>query len=276
MTETPRRFLSRAVPLVLLAVAAGPALAEPGRVATRPYVENAVENVATRPGFQSTIVFGDGERIENIALGDSAEWQVTPNRRSDLVFVKPVSGTAPLTNMTVVTNRHTYLFELRTTRTAAPVYMLRFAYPAPPTPVATATAAIGEPGAVAAASPEAPDSLPVDRLNFAWSVSGARALYPDRVFDDGKAIYLAWQADRALPAILAPAPDGKSEGPVNFTSSGRYLVVDGTYSRLILRSGKQVATLETAVAAPARAAQAPAVSGAPAGSHGDAPLALKR
>jgi type IV secretion system protein VirB9 len=219
---------------------AAPAMAQDARVATRDYVENQVVGFAARQGFQSTIAFGDGERIENIALGDSAAWQVTPNRRANLLFVKPMTLKAPVTNMTVVTDRHTYLFELRQSR-AVPTYLLRFAYapePAPP-PVSVPPDAITQPPATAS-------GLPLHDLNFGWTMQGVRRLWPERVFDDGQSVYLSWSAGQPLPAVLALAPDGKTEAPVNYSVDGQYLVVLGFHNHLILRSGKDLATIDTA------------------------------
>ncbi|MFT4028149.1 MAG: TrbG/VirB9 family P-type conjugative transfer protein, partial [Novosphingobium sp.] len=255
-----RRLL---VPALLLAIAS-PAFAQneggreavqegppqDARVATRDYVENRVVSFSARAGFQSTIEFGDGERIENVAVGESAAWQVTPNRRANLLFIKPVAATAPVTNMTVVTDRHTYLFELRPAARATPVYLLRFTYAedlsAPPAlPPEAATLPL-----IPAVQTR---DLPVNDLNFAWTMKGTRKLYPERVFDDGKSVYLAWAQGRALPAVLSIGPDGKTEGPVNFTADGQYLVVEGFHNRLVLRSGADVATIETSRTAPAEA-----------------------
>ena len=52
---------------------------------------------------QLTVEFDPSERIENVAIGDSLGWQVTPNRRANLLFLKPMAQ-RPATNMTVVTN----------------------------------------------------------------------------------------------------------------------------------------------------------------------------
>lgn len=241
------------VPLLATSLAlsvAPPALAQNAHVATRGYVDGQVVDFAARPGFQSTIQFGMSERIENIAIGDSAAWQVTPNRRADLLFVKPVTPSAPVTNMTVVTDRHTYLFELSSRGKATPVYLLRFAYaeePAPQIPPETEG-----PQLIPAVQTRA---LPVNALNFAWTMKGTRRLQPARVFDDGQSVYLAWEKGCALPAILSIGPDGKTEGPVNFTADGDYLVVEGFHQRLILRSGAEMATIETSRTAPADAAQ---------------------
>jgi type IV secretion system protein VirB9 len=74
-----------------------------GRVQTIDY--NAEDVVAVRAplGYQVTIQFAQDERIENVAVGDAAAWQVTPNRRGDHLFVKPLQQ-GVRTNLTVVTD----------------------------------------------------------------------------------------------------------------------------------------------------------------------------
>ncbi len=56
---------------------------------------------------------------------------MTPNKRASLLFVKPMQPTAR-TNMTVVTDQRTYLFDLVASPGATPVYVLRFTYPPSP------------------------------------------------------------------------------------------------------------------------------------------------
>jgi type IV secretion system protein VirB9 len=248
---------------VLLATVATPALAADARIALRHYDPGQVVTVNGRTGIQSTIEFGEGEHIENIAIGDSAAWQVTPNKRASLLFVKPMLAPAR-SNMTVVTDRHTYLFDLIASPKAVPVYVLRFAYPPEPKVAAAPTPA---PAPIVAAAPKAPETTPAD-LNFAWQTDGARQLLPVRTFDDGKSTWLAWGRDASLPAILVREPGG-AEGPVNYTVKGEYVVVDGVPPQLVLRQGKMVATLtpaprpvvpEAAPPVPAEALPAAAVS----------------
>ncbi|HEY0271444.1 MAG TPA: TrbG/VirB9 family P-type conjugative transfer protein, partial [Sphingomonas sp.] len=93
--------------LPLAALLASSALAKDPRIATRLYNAGEIVAISGRPDIQSTIEFGDDERIENIAVGDSATWQVTPNKRASLLFVKPMKAPAR-TNMTVVTDQRTY------------------------------------------------------------------------------------------------------------------------------------------------------------------------
>jgi type IV secretion system protein VirB9 len=228
---------------LLASVPAVPAVARAvrdARITTRTYDAGRVIVVHGRPGIQSTIAFGDNEHIDNIAVGDSATWQVTPNKHADLIFVKPMQAVAR-SNMTVVTDRRTYLFDLVAAPGAPPVYMLQFSNPPeppakpeiPPPPV---------PAPPAAAKP--PEPTPAD-LNFNWTAAGSKQILPTRTFDDGQSTWLAWPHDAAMPAILARDATGE-EGPVNYRVQDDYIVIDGVPSQLVLRQGKQMATLTPA------------------------------
>ena len=112
-----------------LLTCAGALHAEDARLVERPYDPNTVVRIEGRSTVQATIRFGAEEMIENVAIGDSNAWQVTPNKRANLLFVKPLAEKA-VTNMTVVTNAHTYFFDLVATPKAAnPLYELAFTYP---------------------------------------------------------------------------------------------------------------------------------------------------
>ena len=251
MTYLNPKFAAPAMLLSLVVcLQSAPAVAQDNRIASREYAENSVVDFVGHTGLQSTIEFGVDERIENIALGESGDWQVTPNRKANLIFLKPVSAKAAPTNMTVVTNQHTYLFYLKTAAKAPPIFLLRFTYPAEAAPLEEL---LPEPEMNLASVQE---TLPVQQLNFGWTMKGADKLFPERSFDDGQSVYLAWSKDRELPAILALGPDGKTEGPVNYTASGEYLVIEGFHNHLILRSGKKSAVLQTNRTPPADARMA--------------------
>lgn len=224
--------------IVLASVLAASAHADP-RITTRFYEASNIVTVRGHAGIESTIAFAPDERIENIAVGNSAAWQVTPNKRANLLFVKP-AGARAHTNMTVITDQRTYLFDLVSSAAQAPVYMLRFSYPAQPKPPAPVVEAAANPAPVIAAAPP-PQPVPAD-VSFAWTSRGDKALLPVRLFDDGQSTYLEWPKDATLPAILIRDASGL-EGPVNSTIRGQYIVVEGVPAQLVLRQGKQIATL---------------------------------
>lgn len=234
---------SRLLALALLTATAvsSPALAD-ARLTQRLYNANEVVRIDGKMGVQATVAFADDEHIENVAVGDAESWQITPNKRANLLFVKPLAATAR-TNMTVVTDRHTYYFDLiANPRATAPLYALKFTYPAEPKPAGTA----GAPAvALTDAEREALDAEPVDpaRLNFAWVSKGPARLIPQRLYDDGESTYAVWPKDVPIPAILVVNEKG-DEGPVNFGVRGDTIVIEGVPSRLVLRVGRDSAQLD--------------------------------
>ena len=233
-------------PFLLATLFASPVLAKDPRIATRLYNAGEIVAISGRPDIQSTIEFGEDERIENIAVGDSATWQVTPNKRASLLFVKPMKAPAR-TNMTVVTDQRTYLFDLMTTPGRAPLYELRFTYPPRPKPPVVVAPAVAA-AAITPVEPKPREATPAD-LDFNWAAVGAKQLLPNRTFDDGTSTWLAWPKDVTMPAILVRAPSGE-EGPVNYTVKGDYVVVDGVPPQIVLRQGKLTATLTPGPRAP--------------------------
>ena len=260
MTRAPR-VLGLAAALASTALAV-PALADDPRLVERLYDPAEVVRIEGKPTVQATIRFGEDEHIENVAIGDSQAWQVTPNKRANLLFVKPLTAKAT-TNMTVVTDKRTYLFDLIASPAARnPLYVLAFTYPEEPEKVQRAEGEAGIPlgtgGPTEIELAAATDPYAVAdpaTLNFAWTTRGDAALLPQRIYDDGTATFLSWPAGTPMPAILIKDHEG-TEGPVNYAVRGDTIVVDGVPRELVLRSGKDMATLRNE--GPVRPAPQPA------------------
>ena len=128
-----RRALLLAV--LMLEVSAGRPSREidpESHVQTIYYNPETVISLTGAVGWQMMIEFGEDERIENVAIGDSTAWQVTPNKRARMLFVKPLSRKAS-TNMTVITSQRRYAFNLNVgARQARTPWIVRFNYPVPP------------------------------------------------------------------------------------------------------------------------------------------------
>jgi len=225
--------------LPMLAVLGSPqAAAADGRIRLIDYADTAVVRLDGCFGFQTMIEFDPGERIENVGLGDAAQWLVSPNKRANMLFVKPAYRSSH-SNMTVSTDRRRYSFELSAKPTAAcakgeVVYDLRFRYKDEP----IETAAL----AGAPATPAEPMIPAPEQRNLAYTFTGARDNVPMRVFDNGRATYFRWAEGMATPAVYALAAD-KSETLVSFTSQGDWLVAGQIAPSFILRSGNAVAVL---------------------------------
>lgn len=259
--------MTRAVLLASLALALSvPLAAQDNRLQTRVFDEDAVVRIDGKVKVQTTIKFAPDEVIENVAIGDSLAWQVQPNKAQTILFVKPLEVDAR-TNMTVVTDKRTYLFDLVASPRNAALYVLQFRYPelekaaeearlaAIAEAEAQAARALADPVEMATASFDPYAITDPAQLNFAWASAGASTLLPARAFDNGAAVFLSWPQGTAIPAILVTNDDG-DEGPVNFTVRGDTVVVDGVPARIILRSGRDTATLTNTGPMPPRARQA--------------------
>ncbi|HEY0043894.1 MAG TPA: TrbG/VirB9 family P-type conjugative transfer protein [Allosphingosinicella sp.] len=219
----------RALPLLLAAaLAASPAAAQvrprPGAGDPRvQFVDYAAEQVVLlegAAGYQVTIELSPDEQVENVAVGDSAAWQVSANRRGDRLFLKAiVAGVS--TNMTVITNVRTYLFELTPVSSGDMAYTVRFRYPP--------------------AAPGAEDDAPSAEGEGRYKLGGDKALRPSEMSDDGTHTYIRWPRDRSLPAVYAIG-DGGREMLVNGMMRDDVFVVDSVQRKLIFRIDDNVAT----------------------------------
>jgi Type IV secretory pathway, VirB9 components len=229
-----RNLLSFLMVPLTLAAACPPAIAGDARLLTQTYDPNEVVRVDGRAGVQASISFAPDEHIENVAIGSSNAWQITPNKRANVLFVKPLQPEAR-TNLTVITDQRSYFFDLVASSSGPAIYGLRFSYPASARASAEAGGATGAGGTGMSSHGAA--------LNFAWQSKGKAALLPMRVYDDGVSVFLVWPQGARLPAILTSNDKGEL-GPVNYAVRGDTIVVDGAPRKLILRSGKDTAQLE--------------------------------
>jgi type IV secretion system protein VirB9 len=202
------------------------------RIRTVMYDPDEVVWLQGHLGYQMMIEFDSTERIENVSIGDSTVWQVTPNRKATLLFLKPVDRNA-VTNMTVVTSLRRYAFQLTATEAQGPsdpdiIFDVRFVYPEVPHTV------------IEVPPPDPPPAAPpsVDKLNFAYDTSGSKGISPLRVFDDGRATYFQFPDQMETPAIFALDTAGH-ESLVNFQVRGHYFVVDSVGQAFALRLGRE-------------------------------------
>ncbi|CAK6551418.1 MAG: Type IV secretory pathway, VirB9 components [Candidatus Midichloria mitochondrii] len=154
-------------------------IATDSRIRTFVYSQNEVFRIAVHYGYQTNIEFADGEEIQTISVGNSYAWQLSPLGRR--LFIKPLEENI-LTNMTLITNKRTYQFELQSKDLAGLtddelVYVVRFFYPDENQDIISP-----ETSSVVAEN----DTIPaIQPYNFDYKISGPVFLAPTKVFDDG-------------------------------------------------------------------------------------------
>ena len=221
--------MSRFALLLLLAICSTPALAQTPAPVPPPsladprlqmirYDANQVVRLKVATNFQSTVIFGSDERVENVAIGDSDAWQVTLNQRGDALFLKPQRSNG-VTNMTVITDLRVYNFELSSTFSPAPdtPFTVRFLY----------------------SSAEAQQEAPVPQPGIGrYRLSGSRSLRPVTVSDDGIRTTIEWRANQAIPAIFALDDQGAEILLEGHMRDGRF-VIDTLHRALVFRIGNE-------------------------------------
>ncbi len=228
--------MKHALPILLatvfIATSASAVAPRPGpgdkRIHVVDYDPEQVVELRGTLGYQFSVEFDQAEQIESVAIGDALAWQVTPNRRANLLFLKPMSA-SPDTNLTVVTNIRSYFFHLSAQPYSAkqvPLVNVRFIYPAPAY-------------AVVAPAPPPPPPQPPEERNVAYSYTGSTLSLPARVFDDGERTYFDFKAREDRPAIYAVDPDGQ-EAVINARERDGFVVVDRIARAFVLRRGSEV------------------------------------
>ncbi len=213
---------------------AGPArTARDPRIRVVPYSADRIYHLRGYAGYQIDVQFAFGERVTGVGVGDAKG--VTLASSGDQLFLKP-RAVPVATNLTVLTNRRTYLFDY-TARPGSPAaaagaltYVLRFEYP----PAARrARAASGRRARVARDLATAEhDAL----RNYDYWYRGAPSLKPRAAWDDGVQTHLVFGPRAELPAVFVRSADG-SESLVNFAMRGGAMVIQRIARRLILRRG---------------------------------------
>ncbi len=214
------------------------ALQEPRSIATDfrlrvvRYSPNEVFRFEGHYGYQSSIEFASDETVQTVSLGDSVAWLVEPAK--DRLFIKPIEQDA-MTNMTVITDKHTYHFELHAAETEdirdkSLVFVMRFAYPD------------DDLAALNYGEDDIPDyeSEP-EKYNFNYTIQGSDLISPIRIFDDGEFTYFEFKEKNADVPGFFFVDAGGNEELVNFRTRGNFIVVERVSPIFTLRRGAYIA-----------------------------------
>jgi type IV secretion system protein VirB9 len=190
-------------------------MASDSRIRQIPYDPNNVVEVVGTYGVATSIEFAPDENIKVVTMGDTIAWQQVPYQNR--MFVKPVEPKAA-TNMTVMTDKRTYYFQLRSSGVAAnAIYVVRFVYPT----VASGMASL--------AAKSKAISADIQRVNSRYKIDGSRkaraAIKVTQVFDDGTFTYFEFKKGAPIPGIYVRTPDNKLT-LANVRREGPYMVVE--------------------------------------------------
>lgn len=198
------------------------------------YVPNSVIRFVAHYNYHSIIEFGQDEEIKTITMGESAGWQLNP--AGNRIFLKPI-GLNATTNMTVITNRRTYFFEMHAENASSIsdsnlAFITKFMYP---------DGQMGVPNVIGNTNPSGVDLSKPAQYNFHYRISGKQShIEPLLVFDDGKFTYFKFRdVNSDLPSIFLVDPQ-QNEALINYRIADGFVIVERVTSKFTLRSGKEV------------------------------------
>jgi type IV secretion system protein VirB9 len=203
------------------------------RIRVIDYDPDQVYAITGHTGYQMTIEFEPGEKIETVGIGDSSGWQVTPNGNATLLFLKPMAVNA-VTNMALVTNKRRYNLELSSrsgakVRSDSVIYVLRFRVPPPPP-------------AIEVVEDDRISQVPEAQWNRNYRFEGNKELVPEEIFDDGVYTYIRFADTLETPAIFS-VTGAEDENLVNSNLRGKYVMIDRVTGQIVLRQGKLLTRL---------------------------------
>jgi type IV secretion system protein VirB9 len=199
------------------------------------YNPNEVYRYLGHYTYQGFIEFEEGETVGTISMGDPSLWLF--EHLANRLFLKPVGEDNSETNMTVITNKRIYHFEL-TAKEAKNIndkdliFVAKFSYPDdkdknivefPKNPKS-----------------DEPDMRNLSAFNFSYQYTGEPSIAPVKVFDNGEFTYFQFAKKSAeIPAIFTVDSAG-FESLVNFRSAGDYIIVERMAPQFTLRSGPDI------------------------------------
>ncbi len=255
--------------LILLTLISSPLFAQTpittdSRIRTLVYNPNEVYELKFFYNYQSFIEFSADEEIEMISIGEAFAWRLTPAGKR--LFIRPLEIAAH-TNMTIITNKRTYHFDIRSDEYSGKadedlVYTIRFFYPqiGQPLPIPPQLAVpniaprisnqpIPKPKIEEIVRTPTPQTrvdepLPsiIERnpegaeLNFDYRVAGkSDDIMPLKVYDDGAETHLQFANDNLVIPTISMVDSSGSEIPLTYVVRDRYVVIPTVSRQLTLR-----------------------------------------
>lgn len=209
-----------------------------GRIQNVAYNPDDVVRIRAKIGHTVTVQLSPNENIEQgvVALGDAQAWNMAV-KGNNIIFKPTV--VSPKTNLTVITDKRTYLFDLNLAggKNQATTYLLRFSYPdeekrQEALRIKQQTRALQLKLKYGYDGKKTP-------LNYRYFGKGDKKIAPTAIWDDLLFTYIQYADNRALPAVYKLNPDG-SEMLVNTHIEDDTLVIHETAEKFVLRLGNSV------------------------------------
>lgn len=233
------------------------------RIRTMDYTRDVIK-LNTLVGVSSHVEFGEDEQIEFLASGDDDAWHFAPKKNH--LFIRPVATEFVDTNLTVLTNKHTYHFVLVQNKVNEAdwanawqdknlVYSVKFKYPleeaeklaqkqAEERLKRNENAKIAQLKADKLALRKELDRQQKEIQNRDYWAAGDREITPIETYDNGTFTFFRFQPNAPIPAFYSVDKHG-NEAIVNTTMVGTNMIkIQGVFKMMRIRHGSNVVCVD--------------------------------
>ncbi|HEH3967757.1 P-type conjugative transfer protein VirB9 [Campylobacter jejuni] len=236
------------------------------RIAYAIYNANDVFQVNAKNGYVSVLEFGLDERIINTATGFAQGWDLI--EKDNLLFIKPKAYKTQLvqqdsnnigenqtsqefvvdpnpsdwkTNLIVITNLNTYVFDLKlVAKNSNTTYKLSFSYPQKELKTAKEFLEAQEQESIRTDLNK--NTIPRNWDFYMKVNKGSEDISPNFAYDDGVFTYLGFDNTKTFPAVFMYENGKESILNTHIKKDGNYdvLVIQKIAKQILLRSGDKV------------------------------------
>jgi type IV secretion system protein VirB9 len=205
------------------------------RIKTFVYSENEIFPVVLNYGYQTAIEFSKDETIQTYSVGNQFVWQFSAVGRT--LFIKPLEDNI-ITNMTVLTNKRRYYFELYSKMLSGIndeefCYVVRFFYPD------NSNDSIKTRPQIKIEEKKQDEVAIIKPYNFNYEIVGVGKDQISIVFDNGVNTFMKFEKAK-LNAIQSVTCDNKK---ITSRVLGSYLVINQTCKKTQLNFADKIATI---------------------------------
>jgi len=229
------------------------------RIRTLVYNPNEVYELKFFYNYQSFIEFSEDEEIEMISIGEAFAWRLTPAKKR--LFIRPLEVAAH-TNMTIITNKRTYYFDIRSGKYDGKadeelVYTIRFFYPqvGQPLPILPQLTVPNMAALPKAVVPRRVIKTPTPladvkkklqgitqrnpegaEINLDYSLAGkSDNITPLKVYDNGKETYFQFSNDNLVVPSISLVDANGAEQSLTYVLQDGYVMVPASGRQFTLR-----------------------------------------
>jgi type IV secretion system protein VirB9 len=229
------------------------------RIKTFVYSPNEVFTVVFSQGYYSYIEFAEGEKINNIAIGDASSWKV--NHYDNKLFIMPFEVSSRTNMIITTTKKRNYIFDLisRPNYDKYPnanpgpddgsekvshdysaekdiSYIVRFYYPQVEDEFDVDLDEVSTPTQMHHISQEPEKVIQENntKYNYTYIDEGNNLdIVPIELFDDGYLTYFKFRDNNKIPKIFTEG-ENKTRVPCRRLLLDDYIIIKGVYKKLFM------------------------------------------